>query len=106
MTTDFVSGWCTKITTIYSPEIVSGDSPPTEKEEGSCLPLSFSCLVSLGSQNLTTIVVAASLASSVRHDGLTTLGANRNAGSGQLPVGTAALIAAGLGHFTLRDSHG
>ena len=40
------------------------------------------------------------------HDGLATLGANGHAGSGQLPVGTAALIAAGLGHFTLRNSHG
>jgi len=66
----------------------------------------FPALVSLGSQNLTTIVVAASLASSVRHDGLTALGANRYTGSSQLPVRTAALIATGLGHFTLRDSHG
>ena len=70
------------------------------------LPHGFPALVSLGSQNLTTIVVAASLASSVRHDGLTTLGANCYAGSSQLPVGTAALIATSLGHFTLRDSHG
>ena len=66
----------------------------------------FPALVSLGSQNLTTVVVAASLAGSVRHDGLTALGANRYAGSGQLPVGTTALIATGLRHFTLRDSHG
>jgi hypothetical protein len=66
----------------------------------------FSCLVSLGSQNLTTVVVAASLASSVGHDGLTALGAHRYAGSRQLPVGTTALIATGLGYFTLRDSHG
>ena len=66
----------------------------------------FPALVSLGSQNLTTVVVAASLASSVRHDGLATLGANRHAGSSQLPVGTTALIATGLGYFTLRDSHG
>ena len=66
----------------------------------------FPALVSLGSQNLTTVVVAASLASSVGHNGLTALGANRNAGSGQLPVGATALIAAGLGHFTLRNSHG
>ena len=81
----------------------------TEKEEGWCLPLrlrSFPALVSLGSQNLTTIVVAASLASSVRHDGLTALGANCYTGSRQLPVGTTALIATGLGYFTLRDSHG
>ena len=71
-----------------------------------CLPHTFPALVSLGGQNLTAIVVAASLASSVGHDGLTALGANRNAGSGQLPVGATALIAAGLGHFTLRNSHG
>ena len=63
-------------------------------------------LLSLNSQDLTAIVVAASLASSVGHDGFTALGANCNAGSGQLPVGATALIAAGLGHFTLRDSHG
>ena len=66
----------------------------------------FSCLVSLGSQNLTAVVVATSLAGSVRHDGLTALGANRYAGSSQLPVGTAPLVATGLGYFTLRDSHG
>ena len=77
-----------------------------EKGEGLRLPLVFPALVSLGGQNLTAIVVAASGACSVRHDRLTTLGANRYAGSGQLPVGTTALIAAGLGHFTLRNSHG
>ena len=66
----------------------------------------FSRLVSLGSQNLTTVVVAASLASSVGSDGLTALGANCYAGSRQLPVGTTTLIATGLGYFTLRDSHG
>ena len=63
-------------------------------------------LLSLNSQNLATVVGTASLASSVGHYGLTALGANRNAGSGQLPVGATALIAAGLGHFTLRNSHG
>ena len=83
--------------------------PPTEKEEGESLPLRirfFPALVSLGGQNLTAIVVAASLAGSVGHDGLTALGANSHIGSGQLPVGATALIAAGRGHFTLRDSHG
>ena len=74
------------------------------------LPLAFPhlpyALLSLNSQDLTAIVGTASLASSVGHNGLTALGANRNAGSGQLPVGATALIAAGLGHFTLRDSHG
>ena len=66
----------------------------------------FPALVSLGGQDLTAIVRAASLASSVGHDGLTALGANSHAGSGQLPVGATALIAAGAGDFTLRDSHG
>src|SRR5574344_1187838 len=67
----------------------------------------FPCaLLSLNSQNLTTVVGTASLAGSVGHYGLTALGANRNAGSGKLPVGATALIAAGLGHFTLGDSHG
>ena len=82
----------------------------TEKEEGLKKPSSalthFPALVSLGSQHLTAIVVAASLASSMGHDGLATLGANGNAGSRQLPVGATALIATGLGHFTLRNSHG
>ena len=63
-------------------------------------------LLSLNSQDLTAVVGAASLASSVGHYGFTALGANRNTGSRQLPVGATALIAAGLGHFTLRDSHG
>ena len=70
------------------------------------IPPGFPALVSLGGQNLTAIVVTASLACSVGHDGLTALGANCNAGSSQLPVGTTALIATGLGHFTLRNSHG
>ena len=84
------------------------NSRKTEKEEGRSLPLTFPhcALLSLDSQDLAAIVGTASLASSVGHDGLTALGANRNAGSGQLPVGATALIAAGLGHFTLRDSHG
>ena len=80
-----------------------------EKEEGS-IPSSvltlFPALVSLGSQNLTTVVVTASLASSVGLDGLTALGAHRYAGSRQLPVGTTTLVATGTGYFTLRDSHG
>ena len=77
-----------------------------EKEEGVCLPLHFPALVSLGGQDLTAIVGTASLASSMGHDGLAALGADGHAGSRQLPVGTTALIAAGAGHFTLRDSHG
>ena len=66
----------------------------------------FPALVSLGGQDLTAIVRAASLASSVGHDGLTALGANGHAGSRQLPVGATTLITTGLGYFTLRDSHG
>ena len=66
----------------------------------------FSSLVSLGGQDLTTIVGTASLTSSMGHDGFAALGANAHAGSRQLPVGTTALIATGAGHFTLRDSHG
>ena len=66
----------------------------------------FPALVSLGGQDLTAFVVTASLASSVGHDGFAALGANAHAGSGQLPVGATALVAAGLGHFTLGDSHG
>ena len=77
-----------------------------EKEEGICLPLAVHALVSLGGQDLTAIVVTASLASSVGHYGLTALGTNGHAGSGQLPVAATALIATGFGHFTLRDSHG
>lgn len=82
-----------------------------EKEED---PKAFLCisafaglvLLSLNSQNLATVVGTASLACAVGHYGLTALGANRYAGSGQLPVRATALIATGLGHFTLRDSHG
>ena len=79
-----------------------------EKEEdaNAFLCISAVVLLSLDSQDLAAIVVTASLASSVGHNGFTALGANRNAGRGQLPVGAAALIAASLGHFTLRDSHG
>ena len=66
----------------------------------------FPALVSLGGQDLTAIVVTASLAGSMGHNGLAALGADGHAGSGQLPVRTTALIAAGAGHFTLRDSHG
>ena len=79
-----------------------------EKEEGqkAFLCISACCLLSLDSQDLTAVVGTASLAGPVGHNGLAALGADRNAGSGQLPVGATALIAAGLGHFTLRDSHG
>ena len=77
-----------------------------KKRKAVSLPLTFPALVSLGGQDLTAIVGTASLASSMGLDGLAALGANSHAGSGQLPVGATALIAAGRGHFTLRDSHG
>lgn len=79
-----------------------------EKEEDPKAFLCFSAyaLLSLNSQNLAAIVGTASLAGSVGHYGLAALGASHDAGSRQLPVGATALIAAGLGHFTLRDSHG
>ena len=77
-----------------------------EKEEGDCLPLTFPALVSLGGQDLTAIVGTASLASSMGSNSLAALGADADAGSGQLPVGATTLVATGRGHFTLRDSHG
>ena len=78
-----------------------------EKEEDFRLPLTLGeKLLSLGSNDLTAIVGTASLASSVGHYGLTALGADSYAGSGQLPVTATALIATGLRHFTLRNSHG
>ena len=97
------------IYTFFTKISKTGISTNMEKAEGKRLPLSlrsFPALVSLGGQDLTAIVRAASLASSVGHDGLTALGANGHAGSRQLPVGATALIATGLGHFTLRNSHG
>ncbi len=77
-----------------------------EKEESRSFPLHFPALVSLGGQDLTAIVVTASLACSVGHNGLAALGADCYAGSRQLPVGATTLITTGLGDFTLRDSHG
>ena len=77
-----------------------------KKRKAFAFLLHFPALVSLGGQDLTAIVVTASLASSVGLDGFAALGADGHAGSRQLPVGTTALIAAGAGHFTLRDSHG
>ena len=71
------------------------------------LPLHFRAkLLGLDSQDLTAIIGTASLAGSVRHDGLAALGALGDSRSGQSPVGATALIAAGLGNFTLGDSHG
>ena len=80
--------------------------PNKEKEEGEAFLCVFPALVSLGGQDLTAIVVTASLAGAVGHNGFATLGANSDAGSGQLPVTATTLITTSLGHFTLRDSHG
>ena len=77
-----------------------------KKRKAVSLPLTFPALVSLGGQDLTAIVVTASLASSVGLDGFAALGADGDIGSGQLPVTATTLIATGLRHFTLRDSHG
>ena len=85
------------------------DIPPTRKKRKANAFLCFSAfyrLFGLGSHDLTAIVGTASLAGSVGHNRFTALGANTDAGSGQLPVGATALIAAGLGHFTLGNSHG
>ena len=69
--------------------------------------LSFSrLLLGLHSDNLTAIVVAASLASSVGQAQLAALGASDHAGSGQLPVGAATAVTSCLRNFTLRNSHG
>jgi hypothetical protein len=76
------------------------------KKRKANLPLTFPVLVSLGGQNLTAVIRAASLASSVGHYGFTALRTNGYAGSRQLPVAATARIATGLRHFTLRDSHG
>ena len=88
----------------------SGDNQKgKEKEEDVSLPLALAFgekLLSLGSNDLTTIVGAASLAGAVGSDGLAALGADSDAGSAQLPVGATALIATGGRHFTLRNSHG
>ena len=100
------AGACSRRSALNANEMQMGQNGKRGrlKKPSSAFPLFV--LLSLNSQNLTAVVGAASLASSVGHDGLTALGANRNAGSRQLPVGATALIAAGLGHFTLRDSHG
>jgi hypothetical protein len=88
--------------------IEAGGNQEKSKRGRLCAFLSYISFGSLclGSDDLTAIVGTASLASSVRHNGLTALGANGHAGSRQLPVAATALIATGLGHFTLRNSHG
>jgi hypothetical protein len=56
--------------------------------------------------DLTTVVVAASLAGSVGQTGLAAMGASDHAGNGQLPMGAASLVASCFGNLSLRNSHG
>ncbi len=58
-----------------------------------------------GGSNLTAIVGHAVLAHAVRQGDGTALGAGVDTGGLQLPHGAAALVAALLGYFTLRDGH-
>jgi hypothetical protein len=69
--------------------------------------LSFRIELLLGNfDDLTTVVIAASLAGSVGQTGLAALGASDHAGNGQLPVGAASLVASCFGNLSLRNSHG
>ena len=62
--------------------------------------------VFLYGNDLTAIVVAASLASSVGQTCLAAVGASDHTGNRKLPVGAASLIASCFGYFTLGNSHG
>ena len=55
---------------------------------------------------LTTIVGQARLAHPVGQTKRAALGAGNDAGNLQLPHGAATLVAASLGHFSLRNRHG
>jgi hypothetical protein len=84
---------------------------PTQKErEGKTLSpfltqLLFCLSGGLGFAELTAIVGHAGLAQAVGQMIRAALGTNVEARGLQLPHGTAALIAALLGHFRLRDCH-
>jgi len=58
-----------------------------------------------GGGDLTAIVGHAVLADAVGQGDGTALGTGVDTGGFQLPHGTAALVAALLGYFTLRDGH-
>ena len=61
--------------------------------------------LSFNRNDFTAIVVAASLAGSVRQAGLAALRASDDAGDRQLPVGTASLISSCAGYFSLGYCH-
>ena len=70
--------------------------------------LSFSYranLLSFNRNDFTAIVIAASLAGSVRQAGLAALGASDNARDRQFPVGAASLISSRAGYFSLGYCH-
>ena len=78
------------------------------KERDFTASLSFSYrakLLCFNRNDFTTVVVAASLARSVRQAGLAALRASDDAGDRQLPVGTASLISSCAGYFSLGYCH-
>lgn len=62
--------------------------------------------VSIYADDLASLIEAAGSAGSVRKSELSALGALGEAGHVQLPDIAAALVASGLGHFTLWHCHG
>ena len=78
------------------------------KERDFTASLSFSYranLLSFNRNDFTAIVVAASLAGSVRQAGLAALRASYDAGDRQFPVGAASLISSCTGYFSLGYCH-
>ena len=78
------------------------------KERDFTASLSFSYranLLSFNRNDFTAIVVAASLAGSVRQAGLAALRASYDAGDRQFPVGAASLISSRAGYFSLGYCH-
>ena len=73
------------------------------------LPLLRSCLRllrrSLSLAKLMSVVGQAGLAHAVGQTKRAALGAGRDIGRLQLPVGAATIVPARLGHFSLRDRH-
>ena len=67
--------------------------------------LSMGCLLFGGGSHLTAIVSHAVFADAVGQGDSTTLGTGVDTGGLQLPHGTAALISALLGYFTLGYCH-
>ena len=96
----------------------TGSSAPTilsqlseglkRKERDFTASLSFSYrakLLCFNRNDFTTVVVAASLARSVRQAGLAALRASDDAGDRQFPVGAASLISSRAGYFSLGYCH-